>query len=216
MGIFDIFKKNGNKHIINNKTVILNYNRELEPTVKIFVNILEQEDKTNNIIKENSTVKIGYLLYKIVLEKEDYRLLAIDLNNKELNTFTDDLNLALNYFNRQANIINLTKTMNQVTDTYYDDDMIISKQSLKSSKLYMLREERKDKDCGWYLGAVGEEKTNNPSDYVKIKAYRLKDICDVAIDVLQLPVGTLAIIENNKIIDLVDKNNNKLFKENNY
>ena len=120
------------------------------------------------------------------------------------------MNLALNYFNRQANIINLTKIKNQVTDTYYDDDMIISKQSLKSNKLYMLREQRKDKDCGWYLGAVGEEKTNNPSDYMKIKTYRLKDICDVAIDVLQLPAGTLAIIENNKIIDLVDKNNNKL------
>ena len=210
MGIFDKFKKNENKYVINNKTVILNYNKELEQVAKVFVNILEQEDKTNNIIKENSTVKIGYLLYKIVLEKDDYRLLAIDLNNKELNTFTDDLTLVLNYFNRQANIINLTKTKDQVTDTYYDDDMIISKQSLKSSKLYMLREERKDKDCGWYLGAVGEEKTNNPSDYVKIKTYRLKDICDVAIDVLQLPVGTLAIIENNKIIDLVDKNNNKL------
>lgn len=210
MGIFDKFKKNGNKHIINNKNVILNYNKELEPVVKVFVNILEQEDKTNDIIKENSTVKIGYLLYKIVLVKDDYRLLVVDLNNKELNTFTDDLNLALNYFNRQANIINLTKTKDQVTDTYYDDDMIISKQSLKSSKLYMLREERKDKDCGWYLGAVGEEKTNNPSDYVKIKTYRLKDICDVAIDVLQLPEGTLAIIENDKIFDLVDKNNNKL------
>lgn len=210
MGLFDKFKKNGNKHIINNKTIILTYNKELEPAVKIFVNILEQEDKTNNIIKENSTVKIGYLLYKIVLEKEDYRLLVIDLNNKELNTFTDDLNLALKYFYRQANIINLTKTKDQVADTYYDDDMIISKQALKSSKLYMLREERKDKDCGWYLGAVGEEKTNNPSDYVKIKTYRLKDICDVAIDVLQLPEGTLAIIENDKIFDLVDKNNNKL------
>lgn len=209
MGLFDKLKKNGNKHIINNKTVILTYNKELEKVVKIFVNILE-EDKINNIIKENSTLKIGYLLYKIILEKEDYRLLAIDLKNKELNTFTDDLNLALNYFNRQANIINLTKIKNQVTDTYYDDDMIISKQSLKSNKLYMLREQRKDKDCGWYLGAVGEEKTNNPSDYMKIKTYRLKDICDVAIDVLQLPAGTLAIIENNKIIDLVDKNNNKL------
>ena len=212
MGIFDKFKKNGNKHIINNKNVILNYNKELEPVVKVFVNILDQEDKTNDIIKENSTVKIGYLLYKIVLEKDNYRLLVVDLNNKELNTFTDDLNLALNYFNRQANIINLTKTKDQVTDTYYDDDMIISKPSLKSSKLYMLREERKDKDCGSYLGAVGEEKTNNPSDYVKIKTYRLKDICDVAIDVLQLPVGTLAIIENNKIIDLVDKINNKLLQ----
>ncbi|MGN1298533.1 MAG: hypothetical protein ACI4UE_00900 [Candidatus Scatovivens sp.] len=210
MGLFDKLKKNGNKHIINNKTVILTYNKELEKVVKIFVNILEEEDKINNIIKENSTLKIGYLLYKIILEKEDYRLLAIDLKNKELNTFTDDLNLALNYFNRQANIINLTKIKNQVTDTYYDDDMIISKQSLKSNKLYMLREQRKDKDCGWYLGAVGEEKTNNPSDYMKIKTYRLKDICDVAIDVLQLPAGTLAIIENNKIIDLVDKNNNKL------
>lgn len=82
MGLFDKLKKNGNKHIINNKTVILTYNKELEKVVKIFVNILEEEDKINNIIKENSTLKIGYLLYKIILEKEDYRLLAIDLKNK--------------------------------------------------------------------------------------------------------------------------------------
>ena len=135
---------------------------------------------------------------------------SISTLNNNLDTFTDNLTNSFNYFTRQANIINKTKTQNQVINTYFDEDMIISKQTLNNKKLYMLREEKNNNDCGWYLGVIGEEKTNNPNDYVKIKTYRLKDICDIAIDVLQLPVGTLVIFDNNKIIYIVDKDNNKL------
>lgn len=209
MGLFDKYKKQ--KFTINNKNITLKYYKELNNTATFFIKILEDLDKEENVIQENHTIRIGYMLYKVVLEDNNYKLLTIDLSDKTLNTFTDDLSVSLNYLFRQSDIINKTKINgNQILDTYFDEDMIISKQTLNNKKLYMLREEKNGNDCGWYLGVVGEQKTNNPDDYVKIKTYRLKDICDVAIDVLQLPVGTLIIIDNNKIIDIVDKNNNKL------
>ena len=208
MGLFDKTKKE--KVTINDKILILKYNKELENTANLFIKILEDLDKAENVIKDNYTLRIGYMFYKVILDGQDYKLLTIDLNNNNLDTFTDNLTNSFNYFTRQANIINKTKTQNQVINTYFDEDMIISKQTLNNKKLYMLREEKNNNDCGWYLGVIGEEKTNNPNDYVKIKTYRLKDICDIAIDVLQLPVGTLVIFDNNKIIYIVDKDNNKL------
>lgn len=209
MGLFGKIKKE--KFTINNKVVILKYDKELNKIANYFVKILENLDNEENAIKENHTIRIGYMLYKVEVDNNDYKILTIDINNNNLDSFTDDLSNAFNYFQRQTGIINQTKiSSNLVIDTYFDEDMIISKKSLNNKKLYMLREEKNGNDCGWYLGVIGEEKTNNPNDYVKIKTYRLKDICDVAIDVLQLPVGTLVIIDNNKIIDIVDKNNNKL------
>ena len=199
------------KFTINNKVVILKYNKELNNAVTFFIKVLKDLDKEENVIQENHTIRIGYMLYKVVLKDNYYKLLTIDLSDNSFNTFTDDLSVSLNYLFRQSDIINKTKINgNQILDTYFDEDMIISKQALNNKKQYMLREEKNGNDCGWYLGAVGEQKTNNPDDYVKIKTYKLKDICDIAIDVLQLPVGTLVIIDNNKIVDIVDKDNNKL------
>ena len=211
MGLFGNIKKE--KFTINNKNITLKYNKELNNAAIFFIKILEDLDKEENVIYENHTIRNGYMLYKVEVDNNDYKILTIDINNNNLDSFTDDLSNTFNYFQRQIDIINQTKiSSNLVIDTYFDEDMIISKQSLNNKKLYMLREEKSGNDCGWYLGAVGEQKTNNPDDYVKIKTYRLKDICDVAIDVLQLPVGTLVIIDNNKIIDIVDKNNNKLYE----
>lgn len=215
MGLFNKLKKE--KFNINNKVVILKYNRELDKVASFFVKILENLDKGENVIQENHTIRISYMFYKIIMKNNIYKLLVIDLNDSSFNTFTDDLSISFNYFLRQSDIINKTRTNNEVINTFFDDYMVISKrlynnkQLLNDKKLYMIREELKEKDCGWYLGIVGEKPNpNNPDEYIKIRTYQLKDICDIAINVLQLPVGTLVIIDNNKIIDIVDKDNNKL------
>ena len=208
MGLFD--KNQDKKYIINNKEIHIKCSKNLNNIANFILKILEELDTKENCISDNHVIRIGFMAYKVVKKNNFYKLLTIDLDDNSLNNYVDDLSISFNYFLRQSNIINKTNTSKQSIDTFYDDNMFISKKSLTSQKKYMVRNEINNNDCGWYLGAVDEEKTNNPNDYVKIKTYELRKFCDVAIDILQLPVGTLVMINGNKIIDIVDKNNKSL------
>ncbi len=66
-------------------------------------------------------------------------------------------------------------------------------------------------DSGWYMGAIGVKASNDPGEYARIYTYQLLEFCKEALSVMQLPIGTICVIENGNLIEIVDKNNNKIF-----
>lgn len=118
---------------------------------------------------------------------------------------TENLSYAFVLFERQLNLIKQIGNID-LKETSYKDTLIISRKVLSTNKIYMERKKpiHNQKDSGWYIGAFDEDGSADPHDYICIYTYQLIDICEKAIDLLQLLIGTLAII------DIVDFNNHKL------
>jgi len=198
-------------YVINQKNVLLVAKSHQKRMVEFFMKLLEQEDMKCNIIADGKVIQIGWCLYKIIYRNDRFQIFVCDLKNNPLTNITDDLTYALSLFERQMNIVKKIKNV-EVVETSYNHTLTISQKALSQNKIYMERQEPigNGRDSGWYIGSFDDEVSSNPNDYLCIYTYQLIDICEKAIDLLQLPIGILAIIEGHTIIDVVDKNNQKL------
>lgn len=207
MGLFVKNKKF--KFEINNKEIEFICNKELQNAANYFIQIITQEENSNVIIKPNNVIAIGFNIFKVEENKNIYKILTCDLANEPLKNMTEDLSLAIEIFSKQIKLVQDAKI--EPLDTNLKNTLIISKTALKSTNKYMQRmKPTNERDSGWYIGALNDENSNNPNDFHCIYTYQLLNIEKKLLNLLQFPVGTLAIIKEGKIIDVVDSNNKKL------
>lgn len=195
------------RYYIDNKEVFIKCNANQKNVADFFMKIIKQAQVKYGLLESEKTVQIGWCIYKIMKDNNIYKVYVCDLKKEPLKNMTDDLSYALDIFLRQANILNKINEKS-LKDTSYNDTMIISKKALNDSQRFMLRQENNGKDSDWYLGSINEEKSEQ--EYIKIYTYQLIDICEKVIDILQLPVGTLAIIDNDMIKSIVDANDHQI------
>lgn len=196
-------------YLINNKKLEIKCKDTQKNTADFLMKIIDQAQLKYGILESGKTVQIGWCIYKVIKDNDIYKVYVCDLKNEPLKNITDDLSYALDIFLRQASILNKINEKSP-KDTSYSDTMIISKKALSVTQRFMLRQENNGKDSGWYLGALDEEESDQKEDYIKIYTYQLIDICEKVIDLLQLPVGTLAIIDNDIIKSVVDENDHQI------
>ena len=194
---------------INGKTIFFYCDEGLKNVVEFFVSILESEDKLYNILKSNHVIQIGWNYYRIVGEKEPFQIVALDYKSNPFKKTTDDLSVSLSIFNEQAIILKKARLSPQ--DISFQDTMIVQKNAIDASKIYLQRSRPVDKnDSGWYMGSMDEKGSQDLEDYIKIYTYQLNSFCKVALSIIQLPVGVIALIEDGKLVEVVDENNYKV------
>ena len=160
---------------------------------------------TYNIINDKKTIQIGWGFYKIQQVGNEYQVMACDLMNDPFQTVTEDLSLSLEIFSKQRKVLSITKA--QPTDT-----LIVHRAAVKAPRVYLQRNEPGNQsDSGWYMGAIGVKAVNDPSEYARIYTYQLLNFCKEALSVMHLPTGTICIIKNGSLVEIVDKDNNKIF-----
>lgn len=196
---------------LNDKKVFFYHNNE-EDIINIFEQILIQEENKYKIIEDNKILQLGFNYYKIKKVDNKFQIYAIDYNKNPFKDFTEDLTQALDIMRNQLLI---TKKTGLISDEIisFQDTMLVKKSALTSKELYLEKQQLKqENDSGWYMGSLNDtEKSDNPDDYTVIKLYELLNICPQALAILNLPVGTLAIIKNNEIVGISDSNNNEVY-----
>ena len=109
----------------------------------------------------------------------------------------------------------ITKKIRIISDELitFKDTLLVKKSALGSNNLYFEKQSKKEKnDSGWYMGNLDDmEKSDNPSDYEMLPLYKLLSFCPKAISILNLPLGTIAIIKNNEIVGICDSNNEEIY-----
>ena len=197
-------------HSINGKTISFLCNDALKDAAELFSAILQQEDTAHDMIKGNSTIQIGWGFYKVQQMGSEHQILAYDLLNDPFQDVTEDLSMNLEIFSQQRKILSVTKA--KPVETSFQDTMIVHKAAVKAPRVYFQRNEPGDQsDSGWYMGAIGVKALNDPTEYARIYTYQLLRFCKEAISVMHLPVGTICVIENGNLTEIVDKDNIKIF-----
>jgi len=182
----------------------------MKDIAELFSTILQREDTAHNVIMDNRTVQIGWGFYKIQQVGNEYQIMACDLLNDPFQTVTEDLSLSLKIFSQQRKVLNITKA--QPIETSFQDTLIVQRAAVNVPRVYLQRNEPGNQsDSGWYMGAIGVKAANDPNEYARIYTYQLLKFCKEALSVMHLPIGTICIIENGSLIEIVDKDNNKIF-----
>ena len=107
----------------------------------------------------------------------------------------------------------LKKTNIKGNPISFQDTLILLKDALESEYLYLERKEKcKEGDSGWYVGLVEDNKKGNRKveDYIKIYVYELLQFKPQLLKLLVLPTGCLAVVNGEEIVEVIDKNNNKI------
>ena len=194
----------------NGKTIFFLCGDAMKDIAELFSTILHREDTAHNVIKDNRTVRIGWGFYKIQQVSNEYQIMACDLLNDPFQSVIEDLSLCLEIFSQQRKVLNITKA--QPIETSFQDTLIVHRAAVKAPRVYLQRNEPGNQsDSGWYMGAIGVKAANDPNEYAQIYTYQLLKFCKEALSVMHLPIGTICIIENGSLIEIVDKDNNKIF-----
>lgn len=196
---------------INGKKIIFYHNTD-EDIAGLFQEALCKEDETYKIIDDNKIIQIGFTYFKIKKINDEYRIFAVDYTKNPFADFTDDLTLALNIMKNQLCITKKTGMISAKTISF-QDTILAKKTALKSENVYFEKQDEKtNNDSGWYLGSLDDsDQSNDPEDYTMIIAYELLNICPAGISVLNLPVGSMAVIKNNEITGICDSENNEVY-----
>ena len=193
----------------NGKSVFFFGSDSLEDTAEFFSSVLQHEDAMYDVIKRNSTIQIGWGFYKVLPVEGTYQIIACDLLGDPFQATTDDLSLSLEILAKQRKVLSVTKA--EPKETSFQDTLIVHKAAVKSPRIYLQRDEAVNpSDSGWYMGAMGVKTSDDPNEYARIYTYQLLKFCKEALAVMQLPVGTICVIENGELIEIVDENNNKI------
>lgn len=194
---------------INNKPIFFYCDPKLNDIADFFANILKSEDASLNILKENNTIQIGWGFYSVVKNKKGLQIVAYDIEKNPFHDTTDDLSTSMKIFNEQCSIINRIGA--RPVETTLKNTLIVHKRALGQPKVYFQRQNPSDaQDSGWYMGAIDKSASNAPTDYAKAYTYQLYGICRDALGIMQLPIGTIAVFDHGRLVEIVDKDNNKI------
>ena len=197
-------------HSFNGKTIFFLCGDAMKDAAELFSAILQREDTEHDMIKGNSTIQIGWGFYKVQQMGNEHQILAYDLLNDPFQDVTEDLSMNLEIFSQQRRILSVTKA--KPVETSFQDTIIVHKAAVKAARVYLQRNEPGDQsDSGWYMGAIGVKASNDPTEYTRIYTYQLLKFCKEAISVIHLPVGTICVIENGNLTEIVDEDNIKIF-----
>lgn len=197
--------------IINEKVVKFKCDQILEPFIKSFIVLLEKEDSEYGIIKDDYTIQVGWSFYFIKKQKDTYIITTSDYNKNPFIDRTDDLTIALNVQSMQNKLLNDVKQ--EGCSVTFQDTMVVLKDALNSKEVYMHRNrEPEENNSGWYLGLINDPKDKHPvSDYKSIYTFELLKYNPALLKLLSINVGDLAIIQDNDIVEIVDKNDQKIY-----
>lgn len=196
---------------LNEKKVFF-YHNTTDDIVNLFEETLKNEENNYNIIKDNKIIQIGFNFYKIKNINNEFQIFAVNYNENPFKDFTEDLTLSLDIMKNQLLITKKTGLISDETISF-QDTILAKKTALSSNNLYFEKQVKKqDNDSGWYMGNLDDkDKSNNQEDYTTIKLYGLLKICPMAISILNLPVGAIAIIKDNEIVGICDSNNKEVY-----
>lgn len=196
--------------IIGNNKIYLQCLESLSKQAEFLLNLLEDELRNINVLQDNYKIQIGWSIYIISKQNEGFVILAPDYKRNPFKDRSSDLTIPLMIQCQQNDM--LKKANVQGEPISFQDTMIILKDTLNSDMLYLERKDVcKKGDSGWYLGLVDDKKdTRSIDDYKSIYIFQLLELKPELLQLLSLPIGCLAIIKGDSIVEVLDSQNNRI------
>ncbi len=194
---------------VNGKEFFFEADQRLAQVSQFFVGIIRQQEERHAILQEGKLLQIGWNFFKVLGENGRYQILALDYGKDPFADMSADLSPALTFFQRQLDTVATAGV--KAVDTTFQHTLLARKSVLEGKNIYFVREYApKDSDSGWFCASIEDDKSDDPKDYTKLMTYQLLSFCPGAIDIIQFPVGTIAVFEDGQLVEAVDGNNRKL------
>lgn len=181
----------------------------------IFKTLAEISQKTT-IFTNNFVLCFGWA-YFFMNERTDengekyWVLQTSDYKKHPQRDRVDNATTSLVVQNMQVEAIQVSQSKPEATTCM--DTVLVLKAAKGAKDVYMSRSDvTKNGDSGWYFGLLDDPDEDNHSadEYERIPSYQLFGFCTEALRVLQMPVGTVAVIHDNEITAMVDANDQPL------
>ncbi len=130
---------------------------------------------------------------------------TVDYRNDPMQNKTDNVTVSLLVQNMQIETVQTAKVQPEATT--FKDTVLVLKEAMQAKEVYLNRADKtKNGDSGWYFGLLNDpnEENHTADDYEKMPSYQLLNFRSEALRILQMPVGTVAVINENKLTALVD------------
>lgn len=195
---------------IAGQRVVLTCGEEEAETANFLAAILRQQCTLGPILAAGKRIQVGWNFFQLAETEDGLALLAPDYRKNPFTDTTEDLSQALAVFQGQLNALRRAGR-HPVVDVSFQDTLIMRWTALKAPVLYLQRlTSSRPPDSGWYLGPLGEPRSDAPKDYTRIYTYQLLEICPQGLALLPFPPGTLAVFDHGQLVEAVDGENQKL------
>ncbi len=124
---------------------------------------------------------------------------------------TDNVTIALLVQNMQMEAVQRSKSKPE--PMVFKDTVLVLKEAKNAKEVYLNRSEAaKNGDSGWYFGLLNDPNEDNhqSDEYETIPSYEFLKFRSEALRVMQMPVGTVAVVTENNLTALIDANDNPL------
>lgn len=199
---------------VADKTVHLTCDEKLENAIRALLDVINNLQAQKDIFNEDFILCAGWSYYFFKEADGYWDILAPDFNRNPNEAKTNNLTLPLMVQNLQSEAMH-TAGIQVVPGTMpitFKHNMLVLKSAMTAKNVYFTRSEPvDDNDSGWYLGIMNDDESkHDPDDYAMIPTSELLKVRPLAVRILCMPVGTLAVFDGNKMTALVDKDNNPL------
>ncbi len=181
----------------------------------IFQTLANISTKTN-IFSEKFIMSFGWA-YFFMSKREDenkeefWVVQTTDYKKNPMQDRTDNVTVSLLVQNMQVEGIKVAGLKPE--NCTFKDTILVLKKAVNQEDIYLSRTEAANKgDSGWYFGLLNDpdEDKHTSDEYEKVPTYQLLNFRSEALRVLQMPVGTVAVIHKNELTALVDKDDKPL------
>ena len=181
----------------------------------IFRTLAELSQKTT-IFTNNFVLCFGWA-YFFMNERTDengekyWVLQTSDYHKHPQRDRVDNCTTSLVVQNMQVEMIQVSQSKPEPTTCM--DTVLVLKAAKGAKDVYLNRSDSaKNGDSGWYFGLLEDpdEDKHEADEYERIPSYQLFGFCTEALRVLQMPVGTVAVIHDNELTALIDGNDQPL------
>ena len=195
---------------IHGQRVALTCGEEESGAADFLAAVLRQEAARAPILTPGNRIQVGWNFFQVAEGEDGLELLSPDYRKNPFTDTTADLSQALEVFGAQMSALRRAGRP-PVADVSFQDTLVVRWSALQAPLVYLQRlTPLRPPDSGWYLGPLGEPRSDDPKDYGRLYTYQLLEICPQGLSLLHFPPGTLAVFDHGVLIEAVDGEDQKL------
>lgn len=201
---------------IREQTVRMYADLPLKNAAGAIMKVLTQISHQTNIFNNQFVLCFGWAFFFLTSREDEngktfWVVETSDYQRDPSKDRTDNCTASLIVQNMQMECVQISKSKPEACSSR--DTVLVLKEAMNAEDVYLNRTDAaKDGDSGWYFGLMDDpnEEKHSSDDYIKLPSYKFMDFCPEALRVLQMPIGTVAVIQKNEMTALVDADDNPL------
>lgn len=164
------------------------------------LDLLDEIDEKKLV--NNKKIQVGWSIYTLIENEDTICLTAPDYEKNPFEDITEDMTYSLVILDIQTQTLKKCEVEGMLIS--FQDKIFISKGVLDKENIYLERTlEYGNGFSGWYIG----ELHGNEKELEIIYAYELLKLRPSLIQVLVLPLGYMAVFENNEVEAIINEEN---------